>query len=324
MNKNLLFVFPGQGCQYLGIGKDIYKKYASVRDLYTLASDILGYDIAKLSFEGPEEQVNLTKFTQPVLVTHQIACYYALCEELGETILPNLASGHSLGEYTALTIAGSLTPEQAIALVAKRGELMSRLGQGAMLATTLTLPDAKEIAGSSYCSIAGINLPDQTVLAGKESNLEKAMLMIKDKFPKKRAIPLKTEGAFHSYLMVEAAIEFNEHLMNTIILKPNFSVLSNYTGLPHQEDALSIQSKLFFQLFSPVKWVDCMTYAFNTGVENIYEFGGGIGSGVEPSEKKPNLQSMMKKFSIFLKRDVSYCGVINVDSVLATSANLKA
>jgi [acyl-carrier-protein] S-malonyltransferase len=324
MNKKSLFIFPGQGCQYLGIGKDIYKKYASVRELYTQASDVLGYDIARLSFEGPEEQINLTKYTQPILVTHQIACYYALCEELDETIAPSLAAGHSLGEYTALTISGSLTPEQAIALVAKRGELMSRLGQGAMLATTLTLSDAEEIASNSYCSIAGINLPDQTVLAGKENDLEKAILMIKDKFPKKRAISLKTEGAFHSHLMVEAAVEFNEHLTNTIFLKPNFSVLSNYTGLPHQSDAVSIQSKLFFQLFSPVKWVDCMTHAFNTGIEDIYEFGGGIGSGIEPSEKKPNLQSMMKKFSIYLNQEVSYSGVINADSVIAAAANLKA
>jgi [acyl-carrier-protein] S-malonyltransferase len=323
MDKKLLFIFPGQGCQYLGMGKDLFQKYKSVQDLYALASDVLGYDIAKLSFEGPEDQIHLTKYTQPALVTHQLACYYALCEESGKSILPEMASGHSLGEYTALTVAGALTAEESIRLVAQRGELMSRLGQGAMLATTLTLSDAEEIASNSYCSIAGINLPDQTVLAGKEHDLEQAVSLINDRFPKKRAIPLKTEGAFHSYLMMEAAIEFNEHLGSTSFLIPSFPVLSNYNGKPHGNDAQSIRSKLFFQLFSPVQWVECMTYAFDKSIHDIYEFGGGIGSGIEPSEKKPNLKGMIKKFSIYLKQEISYSGIINLESVMAAAGQFK-
>lgn len=106
--KNDLYIFPGQGCQYVGIGSDIVKKYKSVSHLYELANDLLHFNVSELSFNGPEDQINLTKFTQPVLVTHQLACFYALCEELNTDLKPSITAGHSLGEYTALVIGGVL------------------------------------------------------------------------------------------------------------------------------------------------------------------------------------------------------------------------
>ncbi len=317
--KNDLYIFPGQGCQYVGIGSDIVKKYKSVSQLYELANDLLHFNVSELSFSGPEDQINLTKFTQPVLVTHQLACFYALCEELNTDLRPSITAGHSLGEYTALVIGGSLAPEQAIRLVAKRGALMSELGTGSMMATTLTLDDANRIAREVNCSIAGINLPEQIVLAGLDADLEKAINLIQREFPKKRAIPLKTEGAFHSYLMKDAAAKFLVELQNEEFKSPSIPVLSNYTGLPHENDRESIINNLYCQLFSPVRWVDCISYALNQGASRVVEFGGGIGKGIEPSEKKPNLQAMMKKLSQHFEVETLYFSAINTDSIEETA-----
>lgn len=317
--KNDLYIFPGQGCQYVGIGSDIVKKYKSVSQLYELANDLLHFNVSELSFDGPEDQINLTKFTQPVLVTHQLACFYALCEELNTDLRPSITAGHSLGEYTALVVGGSLAPEQAIRLVAKRGALMSELGTGSMMATTLTLDDANRIASEVNCSIAGINLPEQIVLAGLDGDLEKAINLIQREFPKKRVIPLKTEGAFHSYLMKDAAAKFLVELKNEEFKSPSIPVLSNYTGLPHENDRESIINNLYGQLFSPVRWVDCISYALNQGASRVVEFGGGIGKGIEPSEKKPNLQAMMKKLSQHFEVETLYFSAINTDSIEETA-----
>jgi len=317
--KNDLYIFPGQGCQYVGIGSDIVKKYKSVSHLYELANDLLHFNVSELSFNGPEDQINLTKFTQPVLVTHQLACFYALCEELNTDLKPSITAGHSLGEYTALVIGGSLVPEQAIRLVSKRGALMSELGTGSMMATTLTLDDANRIAREVNCSIAGINLPEQIVLAGLDGDLENAINLIQREFPKKRAIPLKTEGAFHSYLMKDAAAKFLVELQNEDFKSLSIPVMSNYSGLPHENDRESIINNLYNQLFSPVRWVDCISYALNQGISRVIEFGGGIGKGIEPSEKKPNLQAMMKKLSQHFEVETLYFSAINNDSIEETA-----
>jgi [acyl-carrier-protein] S-malonyltransferase len=167
--SKILFVFPGQGSQYRGMGSDLINEFPVVRDLYTRASAVLGYDLTELSFRDPNDQLNLTRFTQPALLTHEVACLEAFRSLTGERVKPALTAGHSLGEYTALVNAGALSFESAVKLVQRRGEVMSEFGRGGMLATTLDLPAAAALADKHFCGIGGCNLPDQTVVAGEVS-----------------------------------------------------------------------------------------------------------------------------------------------------------
>ena len=135
--QRIIFIFPGQGSQYPGIGSDLHAAFDSARQVYEQASDVLGYNMARLSFEDPDAQINLTRYTQPVLLTHHIACLQVYRELAGEPMQPVAAGGHSLGEYSALVTAGALSFEDALRLVAKRGELMGTHGEGEMAALTV-------------------------------------------------------------------------------------------------------------------------------------------------------------------------------------------
>jgi len=210
--KQVMFVFPGQGSQYRGMGSDICARYPVAARVYDEASEALGYDMRVLSFEDPHGEIGLTRYTQPALMTHQIACLRVFEEITAGTIRPDLAAGHSLGEYTALVAAGSLAFDDGLRLVKKRGELMGAHGGGGMLALTLDAGAARGLADRHYCQVASCNLPEQTVVGGRESDLEALALELKETWPRKRAIPLATEGAFHTYLMVRAAQSFREVL----------------------------------------------------------------------------------------------------------------
>ena len=166
-----LFIFPGQGSQYQGIGKDLFDAFDTVRHLYEEANDTLGYDLTRLSFEDPDDQIHLTRYTQPVLLTHQIACLQIFNEQTDYSVNPKAAAGHSLGEYSALVAAGALNFADALRLVNDRGRLMSELGEGEMEALPLVLEDAKVLAEQHYCAVAACNLPDQTVVGGNASDI---------------------------------------------------------------------------------------------------------------------------------------------------------
>ena len=306
-----IYLFPGQGSQYRGIGSDLHQTFPEARQVYEQASDVLGFDIAKLSFDDPDDQINLTRYTQPVLLTHHIACllvYRALAESPLE---PVMAAGHSLGEYSALVAAEALTFEDALKLVARRGELMGTHGEGEMLALTVDQATAQPLADKHLCGIAGLNLPDQTVVGGASDDLAALTQEMAELYPKKRAIPLKTEGAFHTYYMVAAARLFREALNSTPFAEPRIKVLSNYTGGFHQNDADSIRARLFFQLFHPVNWIGCLQTALDDGANRFVEFGGGIGSGEGPAEKRPNLEGIIKKFTRRLEPKPEYLAAIN-------------
>src|SRR5690606_31465072 len=201
-------------------------------------------DMRELCFRDPRGELSLTRFTQPALLTHEFACLAALRAVAGG-VRPMLAAGHSLGEYTALVAAGALEFENALALVAKRGELMGSLGRGGMVATTLDAESAGALAERHFCGIGGMNLPDQTVIAGDDADLESLLEDLAGRFPGKRAIRLNTEGAFHTFLMVQAALEFRAVLEATPFAEPKIGVLSNYTGRLHDADAPAIRSRLF-------------------------------------------------------------------------------
>ncbi|MES9955447.1 MAG: ACP S-malonyltransferase [Sedimenticola sp.] len=318
-DQRVIYIFPGQGSQYPGIGSDLCAEFESARRIYEQASDVLGYDMARLSHEDPDDQINLTRFTQPVLLTHHIACL-TVYRELAETPLqPVAAAGHSLGEYSALVAAESLSFEDALRLVSKRGELMGTHGEGEMTALTVDLETARPLADKHFCGIAGLNLADQTVVGGASADLDALATEMAEVHPKKRAVRLKTEGAFHTYYMVTAARHFRDELDRVEINAPKLNVLSNYTGGFHQEDAESIKSRLFFQLFHPVNWVGCLQTALDDGINLFVEFGGGIGSGEGPAEKRPNLEGIIKKFTRRTKPKPEYLPAINLASIRATA-----
>jgi [acyl-carrier-protein] S-malonyltransferase len=313
--RNIMFVFPGQGSQYRSMGSDIYAEYAVAKDVYAEASDILGYDMAELSFKDPQAEIGLTRYTQPALLTHSIACLRVFEQLTGGNVQPALAAGHSLGEYSALVAAGILTLEDGLRLVQKRGELMGAHGEGGMVALTVDAETAGPIADMHYCQVASCNLPEQTVVGGTDGDLERLVAYMGEHFPRKRAITLATEGAFHTYLMVTAAREFRAVLDATEFAESSIKVLSNYTAGVHDSDADSIRTRLFFQLFKPVNWVGCLQTAIAAGVDTFVEFGGGLGKADEPAGKRPNLESIIKKTLKVSGHEADYVAVINLETL---------
>ena len=309
--QNLLYVFPGQGSQYSGMGSDLYQEYATVRAVYDQASEVLGFDVAELSFKDPKEQLNLTRFTQPALLTHSIACLQAFRDLTDDRLSPAMAAGHSLGEYSALVAAGILSFESALKLVQKRGELMGTYGEGEMSAFPLDLETMRPLAEHYHCAIAGCNLPEQTVIGGRAEDLEGVEQAVLEQFARKRPVRLKTEGAFHTYYMVEAAQKFRSVLEAAEFESSEVRVLSNFTGGEHQADPATIRAGLFFQLFNPVMWYSNLQTAFSSDMQTIFEFGGGIGPATEPDEKRPNLEGMIKRSLRGTGLEVLYQSAIN-------------
>ncbi len=323
-DRNILYVFPGQGSQYKGMGGDICQEYEVARKVYEQASGILGYDVAELSFNDPEDQLNLTRFTQPALLTHSIACYEIFRDLTDDSLKPAMAAGHSLGEYSALVAAQALSFESALKLVQKRGELMGTHGEGEMTAFPLDLDTVRPLAERHHCAIAGCNLPDQTVVGGRGDDLTLVEQEVKERFARKRPVRLKTEGAFHTYYMVTAAQHFRPVLEAADFNLSDIRVLSNFAGGFHESDPADIRARLFFQLFHPVLWNNNLQTAFGEGVDLIIEFGGGIGAASEPEGKRPNLEGMIKKTLRGSDREVLYLPAINSQSLKQTADQINS
>ncbi len=321
-DKKILYLFPGQGSQYRGMGSDLVAEFPVAKDIYARASAVLGYDMTELAFRDAREELNKTRFTQPALLTHEIACLEAFRSLVGDRARPSLGAGHSLGEYSALVMAGALTFENGLKLVKRRGELMSELGRGGMVATTLDLASAAALADKYFCGVAAHNMLDQVVIAGESADLDK--LAAEMEAAKKRAVRLNTEGAFHTFLMVAAAQQFREVLEATEFAPVATDVLSNYTGQLHTSSPEALRSRLFFQLFYPVQWVGCMNTAIDAGVDTVIEFGGGIGKGEGPEVKRPNLETIIKKSLKTREHSAQYLPAINATTIRATAEQLLA
>jgi [acyl-carrier-protein] S-malonyltransferase len=321
-DKKILYLFPGQGSQYRGMGSDLVAEFPVASDLYARASAAVGYDMTELAFRDPREELNKTRFTQPALLTHEVACLEVFRSLVGDRVRPALGAGHSLGEYSALVMAGALTFEDALKLVSRRGALMSDLGRGGMVATTLDLAAASALADKYFCGIAAHNMLDQVVIAGESADLDK--LGAELEAAKKRAVRLNTEGAFHTFLMVAAAQQFRGVLDATAFAAVTTEVLSNYTGQLHTSEPEAMRSRLFFQLFNPVQWVDCMNTAIDLAVDTVIEFGGGIGKGEGPDGKRPNLESIIKKSLKSREHSAQYLPAINAATIRATAEQLLA
>jgi len=322
-HRRIFFIFPGQGSQYRGMGSDLVEEFDQAGEIFARASEVAGYDMAELCFEDPQQRLDRTRYTQPAILTHEVACLQAFWS-LAPDIRPVMTAGHSLGEYTALITGGALSFEDALRLVIRRAELMSEFGQGGMLATALDLGSARALADRYFCGIGGCNLPEQTVVAGSHQDLDRLTADMTANYPRKRAVRLKTEGAFHTYLMVDAARHYRE-VLEAVTFEPlSIGVYANYTGDLHESDEDAIRSRLFFQLFHPVRWRACMEAALAAGVDTIVELGGGIGRGDGPSGKRPNLESVVKKTLRSQGREADYFGAINAAGIHAAAQALQA
>ena len=315
MIDKVMFVFPGQGSQYPRMGEDLYHSFETAKEIFERANDILNYDLVRIAFKDPDNQIGLTRYTQPVLLTHQVACLRVFQEMTTSEVTPVLSAGHSLGEYTALIVAGVLSFEDGLKLVSERGELMGQYGQGSMLAMPLTRDDAQLIAEKHRCQVATINLPQQTVVGGKDSDIEKLEAAFAELYPRKKAVKLDTEGAFHTDLMQTAALAFKEILEGASFDPSTMGVVSNYTAELHAGDGSATKNLLFQQLFRPVNWLGCLKTSVSFGIKTIIEFGGGIGKAPEPENKRPNLESIIKKNFRAFDCSIDYYPAINLKTI---------
>lgn len=282
MMSKYCFIFPGQGAQYVGMGKDLYEKYVEVKDIYDRAEEILQIPIKKLSFEGPENELINTNNTQPAILVHSIACFELLKKK---EISPELSCGHSLGEYSALYSAGVLDFESVLKLVKRRGELMFSEGlkkPGAM-AAILGLSDdiiidlCKNSKGLPYRTgvvvPANFNAPGQTVISGNPSAVKQVCesALVKGAL---KAIMLPVSGAFHSPLLQESAESYKLYLKTFEFHSPKFPIIPNRTGIATSQLA-EIQKALEEQLVNPVLWTKTILTAKSLGFTNFIEVGPG-------------------------------------------------
>ncbi|QBF27817.1 [acyl-carrier-protein] S-malonyltransferase [Pseudomonas tructae] len=279
MSASLAFVFPGQGSQSLGMLAELGAQYPLVIDTFREASEALGYDLWALTQNGPEEQLNQTDKTQPAILTASIALWRLWLAEGGAR--PAFVSGHSLGEYSALVAAGSLSLGDAVKLVKRRGELMQEAvpaGQGAM-AAILGLDDAvvvgicAEAAQGEVVSAVNFNSPGQVVIAGAKAAVERAMEACKAAGAK-RALPLPVSVPSHCELMRPAAERFAESVNAIDWQVPQIPVVQNVTAAV-AADLAGLKQDLLAQLYQPVRWVECVQALAANGAVNLVECGPG-------------------------------------------------
>ena len=258
------FVFPGQGAQFVGMGKDLYDNSALAKELFEKANDILGYRITDIMFNGTDEDLRQTKVTQPAVFLHSVIS--ALC--MGDDFKPEMTAGHSLGEFSALVAAGALSFEDACEVTPST------------MAAIIALPDEKveEIcasvsAGGEVCVPANYNCPGQIVISGSVPGIEKACELMKAAGAK-RALPLKVGGAFHSPLMDPAKVELEAAINATEFHTPKCPVYQNVDALPHTDPA-EIKKNLVAQLTASVRWTQTVKNMVADGATDFTECGPG-------------------------------------------------
>ena len=278
MNK-LAFVFPGQGAQAVGMGKDFCEQYDVAKKLFQQADEALGYSIREMCFEGPAEDLKLTANTQPAILTMSVIANEILKEH---GIQPDVTGGHSLGEYSALVAADVMDFQDAVLLVHKRGQFMQEavpVGQGGMAAiiglADEVIVDACEKATKNAGEVQAVNFncPGQTVIAGTTAGVEAAVELLKEAGAKK-AVILPVSAPFHSTLMKPAAEKLAAELDKVTIRDAKIPVVSNFTG-ELETKAEEIKANLVAQADHPVKWIDCVNTMKAFGADTCVEAGPG-------------------------------------------------
>ena len=269
------YVFPGQGAQFIGMGKDLYDKSEKAKDLFENANSILGFRITDLMFSGTEEDLKQTRVTQPAIFLHSTV----LAAILGNSFKPDMVAGHSLGEFSALVANKTLTFEDGLRLVSKRALAMQKACEKtpSTMAAILGLDDKiiEEVCESITEVVvpANYNSPGQVVISGSNEGIDKAIAILQEKGAK-RALKLSVGGAFHSPLMEPARLELEEAIENTIFNKPICPVYQNVNALPSTDPAM-IKINLVSQLTSPVKWTQCILNMIAGGATSFVEVGPG-------------------------------------------------
>ena len=287
------YVFPGQGAQFVGMGKDLYENNEEAKAMFEKANEILGFRITDLMFNGTEDDLKQTKVTQPAIFLHSVI----LAKSLGDDFKPDMVAGHSLGEFSALVAAGALSFEEGLKLVSKRAQAMQKACEAApsTMAAVLALPDEKveEICASidHVVAPANYNCPGQLVISGSHEGVDEACEKLLAAGAK-RAMKLKVGGAFHSPLMKPAEEELAEAIEAAEIKAPICPVYQNVDGKPHT-DPKEIKENLIKQLTAPVRWTQDIQAMIEDGATEFIEVGPGS-----------VLQGLVKK----INREVSTSG----------------
>jgi len=305
--KATAFIFPGQGSQYVGMGKEFFENFREARDVFQEADDVLHLPISSLCFEGPEEALKLTENTQPAVLTTSIAALRVLQAEKG--VIPRLAAGHSLGEYSALVVSGALAFADAVEIVRLRGRFMQEavpVGEGAM-AAILGMERGQveklceEAAQGEVLTPANFNCPGQIVIAGHAKAVERAIERVKKEG--KKAVPLPVSAPFHSPLMKPAGERLEKVLEGIPIRDLKIPVVTNVEADINRSKE-RVRELLVTQVWSPVRWEESMQKITGDGIEQILEIGPGkILSGlmkrINPKVETKNIEDIqtLKKIS---------------------------
>jgi len=274
-------LFPGQGSQYIGMASDFYNNFDTVKEIFKKVDETLNFSLSKIILNGPEAELKLTKNTQPAIMTVGVSIFEVLNKHFNMNLKSfKFYAGHSLGEYTALVCAGSLTLEKAAYLLHERGKSMQEAvpsGEGAMVAVLgLTINEVQNeidlLPKEEICEIANDNCIGQVVVSGKKKYIDKLTQNLKIK--KKRAIYLPVSAPFHFSLMKEAADKMKEKIEKTKFLKPNPGIVSNVNA-KEEIDINKIKTLLVEQITSRVRWKESVEYMIKQGVSDFLEIGPG-------------------------------------------------
>jgi len=271
-------IFPGQGAQYVGMGKDLYDNFPAAREVFDKAEAILKFDIKKLCFEGPQEDLSTTHNSQPAILITSIAALMALqSTPYYSQISPKFSLGLSLGEYSALVAADSISFEDAVTLVRKRGEYMedaSRKNPGKMACVMgMDIKSVEELCKGFGCEIANLNCPGQIIVSGKTNNVELFASLAKEKGAK-RVLMLEVSGPFHSSLMTPARDKLKDYIEKVHILPPKLTFLSNVDA-KIQNDPARIKENLIAQVNSRTLWEESVKIVAAAGIKKFLEIGPG-------------------------------------------------